>query len=58
MIIKSIIGTTFTGSVFSTTKFVNYDAVIPEIKGTAFITAKNEFIIDPNDPLKYRFLLK
>lgn len=58
MIIESILGTTFTGSVFSTTKFGVYDAVIPEVEGTAFITGKNEFIIDPDDPLKYGFLLK
>ncbi len=58
MIIESILGTTFTCSVFSTTKFGSYDAVIPEVEGTAFITGKNEFIINPDDPLKYGFLLK
>ncbi|PJA98267.1 MAG: proline racemase [Ignavibacteriales bacterium CG_4_9_14_3_um_filter_30_11] len=58
IIIESIIGTTFTVSVISTTQFGKYDAVIPEVEGTAFITGKNQFIIDPNDNLKDGFLLK
>ena len=57
MVIESILGTTFTGSVYSATKFGNFDAVIPEVEGTAFITGKNEFIINPEDNLKYGFLL-
>jgi len=58
LIIESIIGTTFTGSVFSTTQFGKYDAVVPEVEGTAFITGKNQFIIEPNDNLKDGFLIK
>ena len=58
LIIESIIGTTFTASVVSTTKFGEYDSVIPEVEGTAFITGKNQFIIDPSDNLKDGFLIK
>lgn len=58
MVIESILGTTFTGSINSTTTFGDYDAVIPEVEGKAFITCKNEFIINPEDNLKYGFLLK
>ena len=58
MVIESILGTTFTGSVVSTTNFERFDAVIPQVEGNAFITGKNEFIIDHEDNLKYGFLLK
>jgi trans-L-3-hydroxyproline dehydratase len=58
MIIESIIGTKFTGSVHQTTKLGEYDAVIPQVEGNAFITGKHEFLIDPDDPLKEGFILR
>ena len=58
IIIESIIGTKFTGSIHQTTKFGDYDAVIPQVKGNAFITGKHEFFIDPEDPLKEGFILR
>ena len=58
MVIESIIGTTFRGSVVKQVKFGPYDAVIPEVEGTAFITGKHEFFLDPDDPLKHGFLLR
>jgi proline racemase len=58
MIIESIIGTTFRGSIVQTTKFGSYDAVIPEVEGTAYITGKSEFLLDPDDPLKHGFILR
>lgn len=33
-------------------------AVIPEVTGTAFITGKNTFWIDPEDPLKKGFIFR
>jgi len=56
--IESIIGTRFTGRVVETTTFGPYQAVIPEVEGTAFITGRHEFLIDPADPLKYGFILR
>lgn len=58
MIIESIIGSKFTGKVAEITRFGKYDAVVPEVRGEAFITAKNEFLIDPDDPLKEGFILR
>jgi trans-L-3-hydroxyproline dehydratase len=58
MLIESIIGTKFTGSVHQTTKFGKYDAVIPQVEGNAYITGKHEFLIDPEDPLKEGFILR
>ena len=58
IIIESIIGSTFSVKVVETTTFGNYDAVIPEVSGNAYITGKNTFWINPEDPLKDGFILR
>ncbi|MBI9036950.1 MAG: proline racemase family protein [Bacteroidales bacterium] len=58
MLIESIIGTVFSGKALKTLTFENYDAVIPEVEGQAFITGKNEFIFDPDDNIKEGFILR
>ena len=57
IIIESIIGSTFSVKVVGTTTFGNYDAVIPEVSGNAYITGKNTFWINPEDPLKNGFII-
>jgi trans-L-3-hydroxyproline dehydratase len=44
--------------VVETTTFGNYASVIPEVSGKAFITGKNTFWINPEDPLKDGFILR
>ena len=56
--IESIIGSTFTGRVAQTTTFGPYAAIIPEVGGTAHITGRHEFLIDPTDELKDGFLFR
>ena len=56
--IESIIGSTFSVQVYETTSIGNYDAVIPDVNGNAYITGKNTFWINPNDPLKDGFILR
>jgi len=56
--IASILGTTFTGRVVETTHFGPYPAIIPEIEGTAHIVGRQEFLIDPQDPLRDGFILR
>lgn len=56
--IESIIGTKFTGKVVEETTFGPHRAIIPEVGGTAHIVAKNMFLIDPEDSLKYGFFLR
>ncbi len=56
--IESIIGTRFTGRVVATTTFGPHAAIIPEVEGTAHITGRHEFLIDPNDPLRNGFILR
>ena len=58
MVIESIIDSKFTGKVVSETEFGPYSAVIPEVEGTAYITGKHEFLIDPDDPLREGFILR
>jgi proline racemase len=57
-VVESLLGTSFTGKVVGTTTFGPYEAVIPEVSGTAHITGKNELLIDPADPLKHGFFLR
>ncbi len=58
IIIESIIGSTFRGNVVEKTKFGQMEAVIPEVEGNAFITGRNEFFINPDDPFKHGFILR
>jgi trans-L-3-hydroxyproline dehydratase len=58
MVIESILGTKFTGKIVGTTRFGPHEAVIPEVEGSAYITGKNEFLIDPDDPLKNGFIFR
>ena len=54
---ESIIGTKFTGMLLEETKVGDFDAVIPEITGSAYITGFNTFVIDPDDPLRFGFAI-
>ncbi|MBV8207634.1 MAG: proline racemase family protein [Acidobacteria bacterium] len=56
--IESIIGTTMSVEAVEQTKFGPYDAVIPEVGGTAYLAGRCEFWFDPNDPLKDGFFLR
>jgi len=56
--IESIISSSFTGKIVETTRFGPHDAIIPEVEGSAYITGRNEFLIDPEDPLKKGFILR
>lgn len=57
-VIESLIGTRFTGRVVRETNFGEYAAVVTEVEGSAYITGRHEFLLDPNDPLKDGFLLR
>jgi len=56
--IESIIGTCFSGEIIQETTFGPHAAVIPQIQGSAHITGRHEFLIDPDDPLKDGFILR
>ncbi len=56
--VESIIGTRFSGRIVETTTFGPHAAIIPEVEGTAHITGRHEFLIDPHDPLRDGFILR
>jgi len=58
IIIESIIGSKFSGRVVQTTRFGPHNAIIPEVEGTAHITGRHEFLIDPRDELRDGFFLR
>jgi proline racemase len=52
---ESLIGTRFKGRVASRTVVGEYQAIVPEIEGSAWITGEHTFIVDDDDPLKNGF---
>ena len=58
IIIESIIGTTFSVKVDRALRYGKYNAIIPEINGEAYITGRNTFWLNPDDPLKDGFIIK
>lgn len=57
-VVESILGSTFTGEAVEKTTFGPFDAVIPKVTGSAHICGINKLVIDPDDPLKYGFILR
>lgn len=58
MTIESILGTKFIGSIEKVVDFGPFEAVIPRVEGNAFVIGQNEWLIDPDDPLKSGFILR
>ena len=58
IIVESIIGSRFSGRIIEATTFGPHPAIIPEVEGTAHITGRHEFLIDPADPLRDGFVLR
>jgi proline racemase len=56
--IESILGSTMSVKVVEVTKFGSFDAVIPEVSGTASIIGRNEFYFDPKDPFRMGFIFR
>jgi len=56
--IESLIGTRFDVSVHEETTVGALPAVVPEVRGAAYITGRHEFFVDPADPLRDGVLLR
>ena len=56
--IESIIDTTMDVKVHEECSFGPHKALVPEVSGTAHFTARNEFLVDPDDPLKEGFIFR
>lgn len=57
-VVESILGTCFSCRVADVTQFGPYEAVIPEVTGSAYIIGQSETLIDPEDPLRFGFILR
>ncbi len=58
IVIESIIGSRFSVQVVETTRFGPHAAIVPEVEGSAFITGRHLFCVDPADPIGEGFLLR
>lgn len=58
LIVESILGTRFVGRIDRVVDLASQPAVIPEIRGRAYLTGRHEFFIDPDDPLRLGFLMR
>jgi len=54
---ESLIGTRFNGRIVSRTEVGEYQAIVPEIEGSAWITGEHTFLVDDEDPLREGFRL-
>lgn len=54
---ESFIGSQFKGVIKETTKVGDFDAVVPMITGSAYVTGESTYVIDADDPLKYGFIV-
>ena len=57
-IVESLIGTRFTGRALRETTVGPYTGVVPEVEGSAHLTGRHEFFVDPADPLRDAFILR
>jgi trans-L-3-hydroxyproline dehydratase len=56
--VESIIGTRFRGRVVRTATVGPYDAVVPEVAGSAWTVGRSELWVAPDDPLAGGFVLR
>jgi len=53
----SVLGTQFTGRLVGTSKVGAFDAVVPTVRGRAWVTGLATYLLDPDDPFPAGFLL-
>jgi trans-L-3-hydroxyproline dehydratase len=58
IVIESLIGTRFSVRVAELASVGGRPAVVPEVSGSAHVTGRHEFLIDPDDPLQAGFLVR
>ena len=53
----SVLGTTFDGRIVGETQVGDTPAIVPAIRGSAWITGITQVIVDPTDPFPEGYLL-
>jgi len=54
---RSILGTEFQGRIVGETKVGDYEAIVPEVTGSAYIIGIQQFVMEEEDPFRYGFQL-
>jgi len=54
---QGILGTTFEGRVVAETAVGDLPAIVPEVRGSAYVTGVNQFVLDPREPFPRGFLV-
>jgi proline racemase len=57
MVSESIIGSRFYGSLIGTAKVGPFDAVVPTVRGSAYVSGFQQIVLDPRDPFPKGFYL-
>ena len=55
---ESIVGSLFTGKAVARTRVGEFDAVVPEVSGTAHVVGFNQWVVEPGDVLGEGFLVR
>jgi len=55
---RGIVGTEFVGRVVGEAEVAGIRAVVTEVEGSAHLTGRHEFVLEPRDPLGTGFLLR
>jgi len=54
---EGILGTIFNGRILRETKIGDHNAIVPTLTGSAWITGRAEYIVDPDDPFPEGFTI-
>jgi proline racemase len=54
---ESLIGTLFSGRITGRARVGEFDAILPDLEGSAWVTGEHVFLVDDEDPLKDGFRL-
>lgn len=54
---RGLLGLDFTGRIRDITSVEGRSAILPDITGTAYLTALSQFLFDPDDPVRNGYLL-
>lgn len=56
--VESILGTEFQGRIIELSGGGPEGAILPQVQGSAYLTGKHQFTVDPRDPLAEGFLIR
>lgn len=58
ILIESILGSQFSVKILDEVQYGAFNAIVPEVSGTAYVIGKNTFFLDKKDPLNTGFIFR